>query len=539
MAQSQMPTGMAVLQDPALNKGTAFTDEERERLRLRGLLPPAVVSQERQMQRVLENLRRKESDIERYILLQSLQGRNERLFYRLVLDHITEIMPLIYTPTVGQACREFAHIYREPRGFYITAADRGRVRELLENWPDRDVRVIVVTDGERILGLGDLGANGMGIAIGKLSLYTAGAGIAPEQCLPVMLDTGTDNLALREDPLYLGIRRERLRGKAYLELLDEFVAAVQDAFPQALLHFEDFASHNAHRLIDRYRDRALCFNDDIQGTGGVTLAGLQAAMRLTRQGFEQLRVLFLGAGSAAIGVADLLASALIEAGMSESEARERIWLVDQDGLVTTGRQGLGPHAARFAQPRAPLGFAEAIQAHRPHALIGATGAPGTFTEAAVRRMAELNERPIIFALSNPTANAECTAEQAYAWSDGRAIFASGSPFAPVEHDGRTFHPSQCNNVYIFPGLGLGALSAGAQRISDGMFLAAARALSDRVGPGELQAGALFPPLSEVRRISVAVARAVYEAAVREGLAQRPMPADLEAQLAGQMYDPVY
>lgn len=539
MTQANRPTGMAVLQDPALNKGTAFTEEERDRLGLRGLLPPAVFSQQVQMDRILDNLRRKESDIERYILLHSLQGRNERLFYRLVLDHITEIMPLIYTPTVGQACREFAHIYRQPKGFYISANDRGRVRELLDNWPERDVRVIVVTDGERILGLGDLGANGMGIAIGKLSLYTAAAGIAPEQCLPVMLDTGTDNRTLRENPLYLGIRRERLRGEAYLELFEEFVQAVQDAFPQALLHFEDFASDNAHRLIDIYRDRMLCFNDDIQGTGGVTLAGLYAATRITGDDFRDLRVLFLGAGSAAVGVADLVAAAFIEAGMSETEACSRIWLVDQDGLVVREREDLGPHVRRFAQDRAPLDFLAAIRAHAPQALIGATGAPGTFNEQVVGLMAELNPRPIIFALSNPTASAECTAEQAYQWSGGRAVFASGSPFGPVSRNGTTFRPAQCNNVYVFPGLGLGALSAGVERITNALFLAAARALAEQVDAASLEVGALYPELTRVRRISIAVARAVFEAARREGLTDREMPDDIEAELAARMYDPVY
>jgi len=539
MTQARHPIGMAVLHDPGLNKGTAFTEEERDRLGLHGLLPPAVCTQQVQMERVLGNLRHKECDIDRYILLQSLQGRNERLFYRLVLDHITEIMPLIYTPTVGQACREFADIYREPKGFYISTNDRGRVRELLDNWPERDVRVVVVTDGERVLGLGDLGANGMGIAIGKLSLYTAGAGIAPEQCLPVLLDVGTDNRSLREHPLYLGIRSERLRGEAYLELFEEFVQAVQDAFPRALLHFEDFASDNAHRLIDTYRDRILCFNDDIQGTGGVALAGLYAATRITGDDFKDLRVLFLGTGSAALGVAELVAAAFIEAGMSETQARSRIWLVDRGGLVVQGRAGLGSRVRRFAQDREPLDFIEALRAHAPQALIGATGAPGTFSEQVVKLMAELNPRPIIFALSNPTANAECTAEQAYQWSSGRAVFASGSPFGPVNCNGKTFRPAQCNNVYVFPGLGLGALSAGVEKITDALFLAAARALADQVDAASLEAGALYPDLTRVRRISIAVARAVCEAARREGLTNREMPADIEAELAAQMYDPVY
>jgi len=530
---------MDILRNARLTKGTAFTEEERDRLKLRGLLPPAVCTQQTQMARVMENLRRKDSNIERYIFLQALQGRNERLFYRTVLDNIEEIMPIIYTPTVGEASKQYAHIFRQAKGFYITASDRGRIRQLFDNLDHHNVHVIVVTDGERILGLGDLGANGMGIAIGKLSLYTACAGISPEQCLPVMLDVGTNNEELRSDPLYLGSRKPRLRGDAYLELIDEFVSAVQDAFPHALLHFEDFASDNAHQLIDLYRHRVLCINDDIQGTGAVTLAGVYSACRVADIEFNHVRVLFLGAGSAAVGIAQMMTSALIQAGLTQQQACQRLWLVDIQGLLIKGREQINPRLLPYAQDHEPTDFIGAIDAIKPHVIIGATGSPGSFTEEAVRLMGKHNERPIIFALSNPTANAECTAEQAYEWTDGRAVFASGSPFDPVELAGQAYHPSQCNNVYVFPGVGLGALTCDAREITDGMLLAAARALADMVDSDTRNAGGLYPKLTDVRAISIAVARAVVETAVQEGVAQQDLPDDIEAMIIERMYQPAY
>jgi malate dehydrogenase (oxaloacetate-decarboxylating)(NADP+) len=539
MQQDDTPTGMAVLRNPRLTKGTAFSEEERDRLKLRGLLPPAVCTQQTQMLRTMENLRRKENDIERYIFLQALQARNERLFYRTVLDNIEEIMPIIYTPTVGEASKQYAHIFRQAKGFYITASDRGRIRQLFDNLDHKDVHVIVVTDGERILGLGDLGANGMGIAIGKLSLYTACAGIAPQQCLPVMLDVGTNNEEVRNDPLYLGARKPRLRGDAYLELIEEFVTAVQDAFPHALLHFEDFASDNAHQLIDLYRHRTLCINDDIQGTGAVTLAGVYAACRVANIDFTELRVLFLGAGSAAVGIAQMISAALEQAGLSEQEASQRLWLVDRQGLLVKGREQFNARLQPYAHEHEPTDFIGAINAIKPQVIIGATGSPGSFTEEVVRLMGKLNERPIIFALSNPTANTECTAEQAYSWTDGRAIFASGSPFAPVQIGDNTLYPSQCNNVYVFPGVGLGALSCEATEITDGMLLAAAHALADMMDTDARNAGALYPKLTDVRAISVAVARAVFETAVEEGVAKVPVPEDIEAVIVERMYQPAY
>ncbi len=532
-------TGLEVLQDPALNKSTAFTEEERRRLKLNGLLPSAVCSQEAQIDRVLGNLRRKGYDIERYIFLIALQGRNERLFYRTVLEHIEEIMPLIYTPTVGQACKEFAHIFRQPRGLYISARDRGSVRDVLGNWPEREVRAIVVTDGERILGLGDLGANGMGIPIGKLALYTACAGIHPDHCLPVMFDVGTNNRELLDDPLYLGVRAERLTGNDYLELMDEFIDAVRDIFPNALIQFEDFATPKAYELLNRYRDNVLCFNDDIQGTAAVVLGGVYVSTRISGTPFDNLRLMFLGAGSAATGIADLMVLAFVEAGLSEQEARARLWLVNRDGLVVKGRSDLKEHSLPYAHDHPPTDFIGAIESIRPHVLIGATGTPGTFTEDAIKLMAKLNERPTIFALSNPTSRAECTAEQAYEWSDGRAIFSSGSPFPAFEYDGRTLRPGQSNNAYIFPGIGLGAVACRATRITDGMFLSAARTLAEFVSEASLETGTIYPPLTDIRSVSLAIATAVAESAYAGNSARDPHPEDLAASIAQQMYQPAY
>lgn len=539
MPQSQYPTGFDVLHTAALNKSTAFTEEERERLKLRGLLPAAVCSQQVQIERVLKNVRRKEFDIERYIFLMALQSRSERLFYRALIDHIDEFMPVVYTPTVGQACKEFAHIFRQPKGFYITPRDRGRISAILDNWPESDVRVIVITDGERILGLGDLGANGMGIPIGKLALYVACAGIQPHQCLPVMLDVGTNNEALRNDPLYLGIDSERLRGAAYDELVEEFVVAVQEKYPGVLIQFEDFLTPNAYRLLNTYRDRVLCFNDDIQGTASVALAGIYASTRISGLDFTDLTVMFLGAGSAATGIADLLVPAFMAVGLTEQEARNRLWFVDDKGLVIKERDDLAEHNLPYAHDHPPLSFVEAIRAMKPQVLIGATGAPGTFTEEVIGLMAEINARPTIFALSNPTSRAECTADQAYEWSGGQAIFASGSPFGPVTCGGRDYRPAQGNNAYIFPGIGLGAVACEASRIGDEMFLAAARTLADRVSEDDLAVGAVYPPLADIRPVSLAIATAVAEQAYAQGVARVPRPDDIEQAIADYMYDPSY
>lgn len=531
--------GYAVIHDPAQNKSTAFTHDEREALGLRGLLPHCVCSADTQQNRVLENIRRKAYDIEKYIFLAGLQERNERLYYRTVLNNIEEIMPLIYTPTVGQACKEFAHIFRKPHGFYITPKDKGEVRRMLDNWPEDDIRVIVVTDGQRILGLGDLGANGMGIPIGKLALYTACAGIDPQQCLPVMLDVGTNNEELLNDPLYLGYPKKRIEGPEYLELVEEFVCAVQDKYPDALLQFEDFLTPNAYKLLDIYRDRILCFNDDIQGTAAVALSGVYASTRVTGHDFGDLRIMFLGAGSAATGIGDLMTAAFMETGLTEQQARERLWYVDVNGLVVKGRDDLMPHNLPYAHDHAQLGFVEAINDIKPHILIGATGAPGTFTQEVIEAMSSINERPAIFALSNPTSRAECNAEQAYQWSKGKAIFTSGSPFGVVEYEGRQFHPGQGNNAYVFPGIGLGAIACNARNINDAMFLASARAVANMVSAEDLEAGTLYPPLSNIRAVSLDIAVAVAEKAYEDGLARDARPKDLREHIAAMMYQPEY
>ena len=527
------------LKSPELNKGTAFTAAERDQYKLHGLLPARVSTFDAQELRALENLRRKAFDIERYVFLQALQDRNERLFYRLMINHIEELMPLVYTPTVGQACQEFAHIFRQPRGFYITPGDRGRVREIMDNWPQRDVRLIVVTDGERILGLGDLGANGMGIPIGKLALYSACAGIQPRLCMPVMLDVGTNNEVMRNDPLYLGVNQPRLTGDGYFSLVEEFVCAVQDAFPHALIQFEDFLTPNAYALLNRYRSKVLCFNDDIQGTAAVALAGVLASSRITGVDFTDLRIMFLGAGSAATGIADLIQIAFRKAGLNEQEARQRLWFVDLSGLVVKGRDNLAPHNLPYAHDVPTVSFMDALGKIKPQVLIGATGAPGTFTEDVIRRMAEINERPVIFALSNPTSQAECTAQQAYEWSSGQAVFASGSPFDAITCNGKMYRPGQGNNAYVFPGIGLGAITCRARILSDEMFLEAARILAEMVDDNDLAAGSLYPPLANIRTVSLAIAVAVAEKAWEQGLAGEERPEDVEHMIAEQMYDPDY
>jgi len=535
------PRGIALLRDPTLNKGTAFSEQERDSLGLRGLLPPHVSTQDEQAERALFNFRRLQTPLSKYIMLSGLLDRNEALFFRLVTEHPDEMMPIIYTPTVGLACQEFGHIYRRPRGLFISAADRGQIGPVMRNWPHREAAMIVITDGERILGLGDLGANGMGIPIGKLSLYTAVAGLHPWKCLPVMLDVGTNNETLLKDPLYLGLRQRRLTGEAYDELIEEFMLAAQRVFPGVIVQFEDFANHNAFRLLQRYRDRFCCFNDDIQGTGSVTVAGMLSAMRVTGRRISEQTFLCLGAGEAATGISDMLVSAMVDDGLDLQAARRRCWMVDPGGLLVAGRDALPSHAAHFAHPHAPVpDFLGAVKALRPTAIIGASAAPGLFTREVIEEMSRLNERPIVFALSNPTSKAECTAQQAYEWSDGRALFASGSPFAPVTlPDGRHFVPRQGNNAYIFPGVGLALVVVGATRVTDAMFLTAARALSKCTTDADLAQGSLYPPLNGVRDVSACIAVEVAEVAYRDGLAELERPDDLAATIRAEMYDPRY
>jgi malate dehydrogenase (oxaloacetate-decarboxylating)(NADP+) len=529
--------GYELLRDKRAYRSLAFTRDERERLGLRGLLPFPVVTEDRLVDRVIGDLAAQPNDLNRYVLLSALQERNERLFYRTVITHFEELLPVIYTPTVGEACRKFSHIAREPKGFFITPDDRGEIERMLGNWPERDIHVIVVTDGQRILGLGDLGVNGMGIPIGKLALYTACAGIPPQHCLPVMLDVGTNVPALLDDPLYLGYPRRRVEGEQYFALVDEFVMAVQKRFPNALIQFEDFLTPNAYALLNTYRDRVLCFNDDIQGTAAVALAGVLTSTRVTGRPLRDSRIMFLGGGSAATGIADLLTAALVEEGLELLEARSRLWFVDINGLVVRSRGDLMPHNVPYAHDHATLSFLDAIDAIEPHILIGATGAPGTFTRAVIERMSAINGRPVIFALSNPTSKAECTAVQAYEWSRGAALFASGSPFGPVTLDGRTFRPGQGNNAYVFPGIGLGAIAARSRRVPEAFFLTAARTLAAMVTDHDLQEGALYPRLRGIRDVSLAIAVAVAEQAHALGLARRTRPDDIQADILDYRYEP--
>jgi len=532
--------GVDLLHDPHINKGTAFTEKERDALGLRGLLPPHVSTLEQQVLRVLENIHRKPSDLEKFIYLVSLQDRQETLFYRVVMDNIEIMMPIIYTPTVGQGCMEFGHIFRRPRGLYLSFQNQGRFREILTNWPYHDVRIIVVTDGERILGLGDLGANGMGIPVGKLSLYTACAGIHPTQCLPVMLDCGTNNKALLDDPLYIGTPSPRLRGEPYDKLVEEFFLAVKEIFPKACIQLEDFGNANAFRLLNRYKDRACMFDDDIQGTGAVALAGLYSALRITENRLTDHKILFLGAGEAGIGIGDVIVTALMAEGMPESEAKRRCWYFDINGLIVKGRTDLATHQLPFAHDRAFIGdFLQAVEATAPTAIIGVSGAGGMFTRPVVEAMARMNRRPIIFALSNPTSKSECTAEEAYTGSEGRAVFASGSPFGPVTYEGKTYVPGQSNNSYIFPGVGLGVIISEAARVTDEMFFEAAKTLSGMVTEDEYAMGRIYPKLDRIREVSVAIGVSVAEVAFRRGLTKMNRPDDLVGHVKARMYDPVY
>ncbi len=540
MHTSGIPTGVDLLHDPLLNKGTAFNEEEREIFGLRGLLPPRVNTQEQQVTRVLENHHKLSTDLDKYIHLVALQDRNEALFYRVVLDNIDEMMPIIYTPTVGLACQSYGHIFRRPRGIFISAEDRGRVSEILSNWPQRDVRIIVVTDGERILGLGDLGVNGMGIPVGKLSLYTTCAGIDPTLCLPVTLDTGTNNQALLDDPLYIGLRQPRLRGDAYDELVGEFFQAAVDLFPKVLIQFEDFANQNAFRLLKKYQNQYCTFNDDIQGTAGVAMAGLYSALRITGERLRDQKILFLGAGEAGLGVGHLLVSALISKGLTEREAKERCWYVDSKGLVVQSRGDLAAQKRYFAHDHDQIpDLLSAIATLKPTAIIGVSGQAGSFSREVIESISSINRRPIVFALSNPTSKSECTAEEAYAWSGGRAVFASGSPFAPVTIDSHTYVPGQGNNAYIFPGVGLGVIASHSAIVSDEMFYVAAKALADQVSSEDLAQGRIYPSLGKIREISLAIALAVAEVAYANNLARKPRPDDLVAHIKSRMYQPDY
>ena len=533
--------GQKLLRNPMLNRGSAFTQEERAAAGVRGLLPPAVETLELQAQRAIEQLRSYELPIHRYVYLDTLHNTNETLFYKVVSDYIEEVMPVIYTPTVGEACQKFSHIFQQARGLFVSIEDKGHVDEILANVDQDDVEVIVVTDGQRILGLGDQGVNGMGIPVGKLALYTACAGIAPEKTLPVTIDVGTNNADYLADPLYMGLRHERVQGEAYDELVDEFMQAVRRRWPNVLVQFEDFGNANAFRVLDRWKDNALCFNDDIQGTACVAVTGFFSAMRVLGAKLADQRVLFLGAGEAASGIANLIAQAISdETGEPIEEARKRCFLYDSKGLVVASRTDLSHHKREFAhEAEFTKTFEESIEQLRPTAIVGVAAQPNAFNEGVIRRMCELNERPIIFALSNPTSKAECSAEQAYRYSNGKALFASGSPFAPVDFNGMHFVPRQGNNAYVFPALGRGATFARSKTMPIGMFLAASRKLADLVSEEDLANGSLYPSLTDIRPISEAISVAVAEYAYANGLAQNEKPEDLEAAVKASMWTPKY
>jgi len=534
--------GLDLLHDPLLNKGTCFTREERSALQLHGLLPPRVLTVDEQLQRLQENYGRLRDDVDRYVFVEGIHDRNETLYYRFLLDDLAGRTPIVYTPTVGTACENFGHLYRRSRGMYFPASLKGRFRDLMNSWPQDRVDIIVVTDGSRILGLGDLGTNGIGIPIGKISLYVACAGVHPARALPAVIDVGTNNERLLHDPLYLGEPHPRLSGPAYDELLEEFVTAAHDRWPGVLIQFEDFSNDHAFTLLNRYRDRLPCFNDDIQGTGAVTLAGLLAALRKTGDSLRDQRIVFLGAGAAATGIADTIAACMAEdEGLPLERTRERFWLVDTRGLVTCTRgDRLAPHKVPYARKEGSLGsLLDVVIQVKPTALFGLSMQPGAFQEDVVREMARHVRRPILFALSNPTSKTECTPEQAYTWTQGNAIYASGSPFSPVVWGGRRFAPSQANNMYVFPGVGLGAILSGARKVTDRMFLAAARTLAAQVDVETLERGGLFPPLDAIRPLSAEIAAAVFRTACSEGVAERDEPKDLLQHISDRMYRPEY
>jgi malic enzyme len=548
---SEVPyRGTPLLRHPMYTKGTAFNPQERKDFGLEGLLPNAVSTMEQQEQRIYSNISRKTDPLEKYIGLAALQDRNEHLFFRLLVDHVEEFLPIVYTPTVGRACQEFSHIFRRARGLWITPAHRGRIYEILGNAPFQDVRLIVGTDNERILGLGDQGAGGMGIPIGKLALYTAAAGIHPSHTLPISLDVGTDNESLLKDELYLGWRLPRLRGAEYDSLVEEFVQAVKKRFPKALLQWEDFKKVNAFRLLDRYRKVIPCFNDDIQGTAAMAVAGIMAGSRVTEIPLKDQRVVILGAGAAGVGIARLLRDTLRRAGLEGENLTRAIANLDSKGLVVDDEEIRDVHKREFAWPAAlaakmglqkgsPRDLLAVVRAVKPTVLIGTSGEPDTFTEAVVREMAKHVERPVIFPMSNPTNKTEGKPVDLVAWTNGSALIATGSPFEPVPYQGRSITVSQANNSFIFPGVGLGVLVAEAKEVTDGMFAAAAQRLADEVNASDLASGSLFPSTREIRRISSRIAEAVVAEARNAGVGRRLLDAEIPRAVAAMVWDPAY
>ena len=542
--------GHGLLNDPLLNKGTAFSEGERDVFELHGLLPPNVATLDEQVGRRLKAFRDQPSDLARYVFLRGLQDSNEVLFYALLANNLSEALPVIYTPTVGLGCQEFSRLFRKPRGLFLSMTHRDRIKDILANRRFDDVEVIVVTDGERILGLGDQGAGGMGIPIGKLSLYTACAGFHPARTLPIMLDVGTDNPECLSDPLYIGWREKRVRGQAYDDFIEAFVTTVMERWPHVLLQWEDFAIGNATRLLDRYRNRLCTFNDDIQGTAAVATAAILSAAGVTGVALKDQRIAVLGAGSAGLGISSLLLRAMMAEGLTEREGKQRFFLVDRDGLLVEGMPGLQPFQKAFAQPRSTVAdwrlgspdridLLDVVRNARPTVLIGVSGQPGGFPEAVVRSMAEFVERPIIFPLSNPTSRSEAAPQDLLDWSNGRAIVGTGSPFPPTRHNGTSRQVDQTNNAYIFPGLGLGTVAMKASRISEGMLLAAAQALADLSPARSDMTKNLFPPVSDLREISYRVALAVASQAQQEGLAQATSRNATEALIQDKIWAPTY
>ncbi|AES67931.2 NADP-dependent malic enzyme-like protein [Medicago truncatula] len=524
-------SGYTLLRDPHFNKGLAFTEKERDAHYLRGLLPPTTIPQETQVRKMIQHIRQYQVPLQRYMAMMDLQERNERLFYKLLIDHVEELLPIVYTPTVGEACQKYGDIFMRPQGLYISLKEKGRIQEVLRNWPEKNIQVIVVTDGERILGLGDLGCQGMGIPVGKLSLYTALGGVRPSACLPITIDVGTNNERLLNDELYIGLKQRRATGQEYSELMHEFMTAVKQTYGEkVLIQFEDFANHNAFDLLEKYRSTHLVFNDDIQGTASVVLAGLVAALKLVGGNLADHKFLFLGAGEAGTGIAELIAlETSKQTNAPLDEVRKNIWLVDSKGLIVSSRKESLQHFKKpWAHEHEPVkNLLDAVNKIKPTVLIGTSGQGSAFTKEVVEAMASINEKPIILSLSNPTSQSECTAEEAYTWTQGRAIFASGSPFSPVEYKGKVFVPGQANNAYIFPGFGLGLIMSGTIRVHDDLLLAASEALAEQVSEENFEKGLIFPPFTNIRKISAHIAAKVAAKAYELGLATRlPQPKDL-------------